>query len=394
MNRRNLTDKAFTLKNKLIRVKKAYSTIVNCQDIVMEASNEEELFSRICAMLTKDGVYKFAWIGYPENDENRSVVPIAESGLQKGYLSSINISWGDNSHGLGPTGKAIRYRKSQVIKNISRDPKYSIWREKALKFGYNSSIAIPIIYSDQLLGVLNLYSDKAYVFDLQEVNALEKLSKTIARGIHVLKLSRDKNTVQNSYYDIMFKTVEAFGRALEKRDPYTAGHQKRVSYLAVAIGMKLGLSDRQLEGLRLGGLVHDIGKIYVPAEILSRPGKLSNAEFEIIKTHSQVGYDIINDIEFPWPIKKMILQHHERLDGSGYPNGLTSEDIIIEAKILAVSDVVEAISSHRPYRAALGMEKALEEIKAYSGLAYDPSVVDACVELFEKEKFEFPESQV
>ena len=394
MNRRNLTAKTFALKNKLTRVKKAYSTIVNCQDIVMAASDEEELFSKTCKMLTKDGVYKFAWIGYPENDENKSVVPIAVSGFQKGYLSSINISWGDNLYGGGPTGNAIRHRKSQVVKNISRDPKYTLWRERALKFGYNSSVAIPILNSDQVFGVLNLYSDKAYAFDLQEVYALEKLSKTIARGIHVLKLRRDKNTVQNSYYDIMFKTVEAFGRALEKRDPYTAGHQKRVSHLAVAIGIKLGLSDRQLEGLRLGGLVHDIGKIYVPAEILSRPGKLSNAEFEIIKTHSQVGYDIINDIEFPWPIKQMIFQHHERLDGSGYPNSLTSEDIIIEAKILAVSDVVEAIISHRPYRAALGLEKALEEIKTYRGSAYDSSVVDACVELFEKEKFEFPESQV
>ena len=136
-------------------------------------------------------------------------------------------------------------------------------------------------------------------------------------------------------------------------------------------------------------MIHDIGKIYVPAEILNRPGRLTKAEFEIIKSHAEVGYDIIKDVKFPWPVAQMVLQHHERMDGSGYPNGLHGEDIILEARILAVADVVEAITAHRPYRPAVGLEKALLEIEAHRGPLYDPEVADACLHLMRDKGFTF-----
>ena len=176
-------------------------------------------------------------------------------------------------------------------------------------------------------------------------------------------------------------TVEAMASLCEKIDPYTAGHQRRVARLACAIAKKMGLSDEQVYGLRVIGVVHDIGKMALPDEILSKPGVLNAEEFSIVKTHPQVAYDVLKNLEFPWPVAQTILQHHERVDGSGYPNKLAGEDIILEARILCVADVVESMVSHRPYRPAPGLEKALEEIELNSGVLYDPVVADACSKL-------------
>jgi PAS domain S-box-containing protein len=184
-------------------------------------------------------------------------------------------------------------------------------------------------------------------------------------------------------------TIQAMAQTVEVRDPYTAGHQKRVADLARAIATRMGLPSDRVDGIRMAGVIHDIGKISVPAEILSKPGLLTPLEFSLIKTHAQIGYDVLKDIEFPWDIATMVLQHHERLDGSGYPQGVTGERILLEARILTVADVVEAMASHRPYRPSLGMDKALEEIKDKRGRFYDPDVVDACLQLFTENKFTF-----
>jgi putative nucleotidyltransferase with HDIG domain len=184
-------------------------------------------------------------------------------------------------------------------------------------------------------------------------------------------------------------SVLAMSQVVETRDPYTAGHERRVAELATAMAEELGWEGDQLAGLRLGGLIHDIGKIAVPAEILSKPGRLSEAEFNLIKQHSQAGCDILASIEFDRPVAEMVRQHHERLDGSGYPLGLRAGQILPEAKILAVADVVEAMSSHRPYRPALGMEPALDEVRTGAGVRYDREVADACLRLVREKAFSF-----
>lgn len=176
-------------------------------------------------------------------------------------------------------------------------------------------------------------------------------------------------------------TVEAIAALYEKRDPYTAGHQRRVAQLACAIARKMGLPAQQVYGIHIIGVVHDIGKIAVPGDILSKPDKLSADELSIIKTHPQVAYDVLKNLDFPWPVAETVLQHHERLDGSGYPNGISGEDIILEARILCVADVVESMVSDRPYRPALGMEKAIREIVRNKGVLYDSEVADACSKL-------------
>ncbi len=182
--------------------------------------------------------------------------------------------------------------------------------------------------------------------------------------------------------DIMLHTVKALALTLEKRDPYTAGHQERVGLLAALIAQRMGMNEPLQQGIRLAGFIHDIGKIYVPAEVLTRPGQLTELEMSFIRTHPDVGYEIIKDIEFSWPIPEMVRQHHERLDGSGYPRGLAGDDIIVGARILAVADVIEAISSMRPYRAGLGINSALEELRRGSGQVYDAKVVDITLKMF------------
>ena len=187
------------------------------------------------------------------------------------------------------------------------------------------------------------------------------------------------------------RTIQVVISTIEMRDPYTAGHQRRVTQLACAIARELGLPEEEIEGLRMAALVHDLGKISVPAEILSKPGRLNPIEWTMIKAHPQIGYEVLKAVEFPWPVAETVLQHHERLDGSGYPQGLSGKDILMKARILAVADVVEAMSSHRPYRPAPGIDKALEEIERNKGILYDPEVVDACVRLFTKKGFKFEE---
>ncbi len=183
-------------------------------------------------------------------------------------------------------------------------------------------------------------------------------------------------------------TIQAVAMAVEKRDPYTAGHQRRVADLSAAIATEMGLDEDHILGIRLGGMIHDVGKIYVPAEVLNRPGKLSDSEFNLIKNHPDIGYEIIADVQFDWPIADIVRQHHERLDGSGYPQGLKGDEIALEARIIAVADVVEAMASHRPYRPAKPLDSALEEIEINKRRLYDAEVVDACLRLFREKSFE------
>lgn len=219
-------------------------------------------------------------------------------------------------------------------------------------------------------------------------------NKTLVLGIarDITERKRTEEKLKQSFKNLrktLDETVKALATTVELRDPYTAGHQQRVAKLACAIAKEIGLSKEQIEGIRISGIIHDIGKIEIPAEILSRPGRLTETEFLLFKDHPRVSHDILKDIEFPWPIAQIVLQHHERMDGSGYPYGLSGEDIFLEARIMGVADVVEAMSSHRPYRPALGIDKALEEIKKNRGVLYYPEVVDACVKLFTEKKFTF-----
>jgi HD-GYP domain-containing protein (c-di-GMP phosphodiesterase class II) len=219
---------------------------------------------------------------------------------------------------------------------------------------------------------------------------LERSNEQLRREVdHRRRIQHQLQQSLQRLKQIIGGTVMAIAMTVEKRDPYTSGHQHRVAELARAIGAELGLSEDQLEGLYIASAIHDIGKISLPAEILSKPAQLSEIEMSLVQAHAQAGYDILKSVEFPWPVADIVLQHHERMNGSGYPHGLSGDAILPEARIVGVADVVETMSSHRPYRPSMGLDKALEEIIAQKGILYDPPAVDACLTLIRCKGFEF-----
>jgi HD-GYP domain-containing protein (c-di-GMP phosphodiesterase class II) len=225
----------------------------------------------------------------------------------------------------------------------------------------------------------------------ETMSELERLQRRIAElEASEAELKQAKEELEQTVQKLrkaLGGTVRTLVTLVENRDPYMAGHHRHVSDLARAIATEMGLSTEQIEGIRMAGGIHDLGKIFVPAQILTKPGKLSEIEFDLIKYHPEVGYETSKTVDFPWRVPEIILEHHERLDGSGYPRGLSGEKMLVEARILAVADVVEAMASPRSYRPALGVDKALEEMSQNKGILYDPAAVEACLRLFTEKEF-------
>lgn len=509
-------------ERELQRLNRALRTLSRGNETLVRAESEEQLVQDICRVLIDVGGHRLAWVGYPQQDAEKRILPVAWAGYDAGYLETMRFGWGEDQWGSGPTGTALRSGEIFIARDLLNEPAYTPWREEAQKRGYASLIALPLRHGTDTVGVLTIDAAEPDAFDAQEVALLTELSNDLAFGIvsqrsRVRREAAERELAQSeeryralaeSAQDLIYRyqlyperrfdyvspsalemtgytpeehyadpdlgmklvhpddrpllermaqgqvegdgiltlrwikkdgsviwteqrntqlydetgrlvalegiarditgrkqmeaerkrigeslqrslvqTIQAIAVTIEKRDPYTAGHQQRVAELATAIAAEMGLPEEQREGLRLGALIHDIGKIYVPAEFLNRPGRLSGAEFDIIQSHPVMGHDIVKGIEFPWPVAEMVVQHHERLDGSGYPKGLKGDEILLEARILAVADVVEAMASHRPYRAALSLDEALTEIESHRNTRYDPVVVDACLKLFRQDGY-------
>lgn len=259
---------------------------------------------------------------------------------------------------------------------------------------------VPVIF----VSAASATEEKVQGFEVGAVDFVTKpyqRTELLARVRTHLELNRLRNSLEDLVAERSAKLIEsekklkaslldsisAIASMVEMRDPYTAGHQCRVADIAVAVAKEMQLPESQLEGIHLASIVHDVGKIRIPAEILSKPGRLTVNEYNLIKEHPQTGYDILKAIDFPWPIAEIDLQHHERLDGSGYPQGLKKGEILLEAQIIAVADVVESMMSHRPYRPGLGIDAALEEISLKRGVCFDADVVDACLKIFQEQGF-------
>ena len=287
--------------------------------------------------------------------------------VNKTYADSLKLPVkdmiGKTSEELFPREEAENMRKDDQEVIISGKPKKNIIEPYDTPDGIRWLITDKIPYKDKkgkVAGVIGLAKDITI-----RIKVEQRLKKT------------------------MDATIDTMSRIIEAKDPYTSEHQHRVCQLAVPLAREMKLSEDKIEGIRIASLIHDIGKIGLPTEILSKPGKLTDIEFSLIKAHSQVGYDILKSIDFSYPIAQIVLQHHERLNGSGYPNNLKGDEILLEARILGVADVVEAMSSFRPYRPALGIDVALEEISKNRDILYDPEVVDTCIKLFKEKKFQF-----
>jgi len=380
----------------LTRANRALRTLSACNAALIGAASEPELLDTVCRLIVDAGGYGMAWVGFPEQRAEKRVRVVAQYGSTKEYLRSMDIGWADTEQGRGPTGKAIRSGKTQVNQSFLGEADRSPWHDAELAQGFQSSIALPLKELSGTVGALTLYARERDAFTKDEIRLLEELADDLAFGITTLRtrVDRDRMAQTQLHHEEILRnsleeSIQAISDTVEMRDPYTAGHQKRVAELTVAIANDLGLPKNEVHGMHLAATIHDLGKIQIPAEILSKPGKITDIEYMLIKTHPQTGYDILKGIAFPWPIAQMVLQHHERLNGSGYPQGLKGELIVHGARILAVADVVEAMSSHRPYRPGLGIDKALAEIERGKGTAYDPAVVDACLKLFREGRFKF-----
>jgi PAS domain S-box-containing protein len=253
-----------------------------------------------------------------------------------------------------------------------------------------SALLVPMMFQGEPIGVLQVQSNRLHAYSDEDMDLLAGLANVAAISIQNALLVAEAGVAADKLRRSLEATLHAVSRASETRDPYTAGHQRRVTDLALAIARELGLADDTRDTLHAAGLTHDIGKLGIPAEILSKPGTLSPIEFDLIREHAQTSHDILADIPFPGPVAETVLQHHERLDGSGYPRGLKGDGVLLEARILAVADVVEAMASHRPYRAALGIDVALDEIEKNAGRLYDPAAVSACLRVFRDKGYALP----
>jgi putative nucleotidyltransferase with HDIG domain len=376
-----------TANDELYRVNRALRVLSAGNKSLLLAKTEQDLLERICHDIVEEGGYLAAWIGFSGAERDKLLRTAAF--YSKAGDTADQMDWNRVGNGLEPVITAIREDKAVVINDTSHESVPKDMNEQAAKFGYRSIVILPLHLEGKPLGALILCSYHQHEFGETQVNFLKETADDISFGIEMLRTKGEKNRLslleqhhEKMLRDSLEDALKAISLTIEMRDPYTSGHQRRVAALAKALATELGLSAEETHGIYLAAVVHDIGKINVPAEILVKPGRLTDMEYKLVQNHVAAGYEILKNIRFPWPIAEMVRQHHERLDGSGYPLGLQDGDILFGSRILAVADVVEAMCSHRPYRPELGTSVALQEIEKGRGSLYDEAVVDACIKLF------------
>jgi HD-GYP domain-containing protein (c-di-GMP phosphodiesterase class II) len=351
-----------------------YQFFLYMNQIVIGANSVPKFFESLCTGFVEVARCDLASISFDDFDHPGAIETLYAAGATDFLYEGMGSWLAREEDGLGPTGTAMRTRVTQVANLLDTYPGYEPWRERAQKFGFKSLVAVPFTFG-QRTGVLTLTSSHSHAFDELALRGLDAVAREIEFGIsHLGAVEKLAKALDG--------TLAVLAEMTESRDPYTEGHQIHVGSLGAAIATHLGLDATMIELIRQSGEVHDVGKIAVPAEILTRPGRLGFHEFELVKTHTTLGADILSKASLPWPLAEVALQHHERMDGSGYPNGLLGSEIIQPAKIIAVADVVEAMTRHRPYRAGLGIDKALDEVSRGAGTSYDADVVKACLAVF------------
>ena len=363
-----------------------YKVIIICNKILLHENTVNSLIHQMCKALVSSGGFRAAWIGYVPNNNKDKITPITAEGLDNKYFALLN-SLCETKPDKSIIVNAIYRNKMIVCQDLQKDTKNMLEREFAIEHNYSSVAVIPIKSLKNTPYVLVVYGHHPNELNNSLITLLKNLADDITFGIDNLEQHAEHLNLVEQVHHSLNNTIMAIASLVEQRDPYTAGHQRRVASLAVKIAEDLGLSPSQIMGLQMASVVHDIGKIHIPAEILSKPSALTAAEFEIIKTHPTVGWEVLKNIDFPWPVAEIVYQHHERLDGSGYPRGLKSDEILLETKILMVADVIDAMSVHRPYRPALDMLSALQEIMQHKGRLFDAKVVDSCVKLIIDKKY-------
>ncbi len=361
----------------------------------LQLSDKEGKLQYICEAITDKFPFVFAWVSVAEDGLDKPLTILASASRAKDRINELKLRWSaDDKFGQGVTGACIRTNEVQIIRDVDASPLYDSWFEVAKRAGVRSVMAIPFPPTGVRAGALTVCAAHPSAFGAETLQMFQCLVAEIGhvfqtldqeQSIEVGRISLDE--AQTQLYNVLSATVTAIAATLAARDPFTADHADKVGYLACAIGKEMGWSESRLQGLGMASALHDIGKIGIPLEILTKPSLLSKAEFALICMHPEIGYSILKGIPFPWPIADIVHQHHERLDGSGYPFGLKADAILIESRIVAVADIVEALTSHRPYRPAFGVDVALEEIGRQAGTLLDAEVVRICQALFREKHF-------
>lgn len=374
---------------------KAYA---DAAQALAHACSPDTLLQAICEAIARESVYLAAWVGIAEDGPGKPIRAAASAGGGVGYIDGLRLSWSEEvPEGQGPTGICIRTGDAQILADAETSPVYGPWRERARQFGIRSSVSIPLSGDNGWRGALIVYAARPNAFESVAVEVFQRLAAEIVHGVRSLDQDRllraERQNLARTQAELTVALSGMVGpiiMAMEMRDPYTAGHQGRVAVIACAIGKEMGWPEDQMHGLKLAALVHDIGKISIPSEILTKPGKLNAAEWAMICMHPETGYAILKDVPFAWPVAEIVRQHHEKLDGSGYPLGLKSDQILPEAKVLAVADVVEAMASFRPYRSGIELGIVLKYIESEAGIQLDAQAVQTCLALFRERHFMVP----
>jgi PAS domain S-box-containing protein/putative nucleotidyltransferase with HDIG domain len=377
-------------EERIKHLNKVLNSIRNIGQLIARVKDKSALMKQVCKNFVKTNEYAAAWIVLLNDDKN--ITKLEKSGSGINFLEKLKEV--EKSNNLNCVGKAVITSEIQTFTDLEENCKKCPFRESC-PGGLTIS---PMSYENKIYGTMAVLHPKGLVPDTEEKTLLKEVSDDLGFAFHSIELEeeseRNKGKLKESLEKVqkfLDGTVQALSSVVEKRDPYTAGHQKRVAQLAVALGRELGLDEERIEALRMASLLHDIGKIHVRAGILNKLSELDKLEMSIIKTHPKEGYEILKSVDFPGPVAEIVLQHHERLDGSGYPEGLTAKEIRLEAKILAVADVVEAYTSKRPYRPPYSFGDTFETISKDNGKLYDRDVVEKCIKLFKEKSFSFSE---
>jgi PAS domain S-box-containing protein len=365
----------FTDISRRLITERGLAMLAEVTQILKFPPDGEDPLQILCDVLVAHGHHALVWIGSPNINEQRNV-DIAYAAGVTDYLQGEMYSWsGATRLGLGPVGTALRTGNSETCNEIANDSLSEPWQERAAQFGLSSCISIPFTPAGRR-AVLNLYARHPFAFDETTVHFLEEIVNEVEFGISRLAMERKLSSAVGG-------TIDALARMTEIRDPYTEGRQAHVGSLGAAIARHMKLDTSMVELIGQSGKVYDVGMSSVPTEVLTRPGRLSAEEFELVKQNPGVGADILTRAALPWPISEVALQHSERMDGSGYPKGLPGNEIILPARIIAVAARVVAMTHARRYRPALDVDRALAEFSAGAGTLFDPDVVKACLAVFE-----------
>jgi len=367
----------------ILRLNRLYVTISQINKTIVYVRDKNELFKEICNVVIEYGKFRMAWVGLLDQTTG-AIKPVVFAGDEQGYLTKIKVVHHDQKLGKGPTSKAVQEGQCVICQDIANDPIMAPWREYALPRGFLSSAAVPLRENGKIIGTLSVYAGTVNEFNTENKELLEQIGQDVSFAIDSITHETERLHAEARLEDAYDTTLEGWAKALELRDKETEGHSRRVTETTVTIARAMGIPDKELEHIRRGSILHDIGKMGIPDDILRKNGPLTDDERAIVVKHPTTAYELLKPIAYLEKALEIPYCHHEKWDGTGYPRSLKGEEIPLSARIFAIVDVWDALSSDRPYRNAWPQKKVIEYLKNDSGKHFDPNVLEVFLQMVEK----------